>query len=124
MTHRHWPLLVTTGTVIFFTAILAVFIGGSIPSPTSRSHSPQSTNVPTVTVQQYEQTVSNLIVKYQSDGDAKAVYNALSVIRVPKESLSVHIDLVLAFGKLITGSPEEGQARLDALKAANSWLPL
>ncbi len=72
----------------------------------------------------YQSAVTNILTAYKTDKDVEAAYNALILLRVPTSFQQVHFDLVVALGKLMAGETEEGEARLNALKAQNTWLSL
>jgi len=79
---------------------------------------------PAITQADYRSAVNVILDTYASGHDAGRAYNALILLRVPKEDQMIHFDLAVAFGKLVTKETKDGTARLDALKAANSWLHL
>lgn len=79
---------------------------------------------PVVTESDYRSAVNSVLDGYAVSHDAGKTYNALILLRVPKEAQEVHFDLVVAFGKLVTKETKDGEARLSAVKAANSWLHL
>jgi hypothetical protein len=77
-----------------------------------------------VTDESYRAAVTSVLTAYMESKDAKSTYNALVLLRVPGSMQEVHYSLVVAFGKLASGEKTDGEARLSALKAENSWLPL
>lgn len=77
-----------------------------------------------VTQASYQEAVTAILTQYQDDQNEKAAYDALVVVRVPNEDQQLHLDLVIAFGKLLGGDEEDGEARLAALRAQHTWLPL
>lgn len=72
----------------------------------------------------YQSAVNGVLRVYSEDGDAKAAYDALILLRVPSSELTTHLDLVAAMGKLMSGDEADGKARLSALKAQHDWLAL
>jgi hypothetical protein len=72
----------------------------------------------------YTAAVTSLLEDYQAGAEAEATYNALIAVRVPADMLNLHYELVIGFGKLVNGDKADGEARLAALKAQYSWLPL
>jgi hypothetical protein len=93
-------------------------------SPISFSGGSISESIPTVTVGDYRTAVNSILDAYAVSHDAGKTHSALILLRVPKEDQIVHFDLVVAFGKLVTKETKDGEARLAAVKAANSWLHL
>lgn len=84
----------------------------------------ESAAVPAVTDADYRAAANSILDAYAVHRDAGKAYNALIVLRVPKDDQVVHFDLVVAFGKLQTKETKDGEARLSAVKAANPWLHL
>jgi hypothetical protein len=77
-----------------------------------------------ITEDVYQTAVTNLLQTYATEQDSQATYDALIALRVPGTMLNLHYELVIAFGKLLTDDRDDAQARLAALKAQYSWLPL
>lgn len=82
------------------------------------------TQTVTVTDTDYKAAVNTILDDYAKSHDVGGTYDALILLRVPKEDQEVHFDLVVAFGKLESKDTKDGEARLSAVKAANPWLHL
>lgn len=79
---------------------------------------------PAVTDASYQVAVASVLSTYAADKDVEVAYDSLIMLRVPPTMQQVHFDLVVAFGKLVAGDKADAEARLAALKAQYSWLPL
>jgi hypothetical protein len=113
-------LLGTSLALVFvFLTVSRSHTGGSVLIPAKATPT-----APLATEEGYESAVNNIIRTYKMESDAEATYNALILLRVPASDQQVHFDLVVAFGKLMSGKREEGEARLAALHAQNPWLSL
>ena len=84
----------------------------------------QEVIAPVVTDETYKTATTSILSAYATDHSAAAAYDALILLRVPPSMQQLHFDLVVAFGKLASGSQDDGEARLTALKAQYPWLPL
>jgi hypothetical protein len=127
MNHRSWFPAILIGLSL----ALAVFFIGVIKhreagGGTGLFSSPDPLPEPAVAVTEegYRASVNSVLENYSIKKDAKNAYNALILLRVPAADQTLHFDLVVAFGKLSSGQKEEGEARLAALKAENTWLSL
>lgn len=129
-TNRSWFPYISVGLTVLLALVFATkFWGDDVKSfTTERSQSPttseQSSSQGSVTEESYKAAVTTILATYTEDSNPKATYNALVILRVPESMQQVHFDLVVAMGKLAAGDKTDGEARLSALKAENSWLPL
>lgn len=115
--HRSWFPLILTGLSLGLAALIfAVYE----PREVASSQQPVVSQAPTA--EQYQAAVNAVFSTYEANGDTQAAYDALVAIRVPVEFLDVHLALVYALNDLQAGQSAEGQARLDAIRAVNSWL--
>lgn len=122
---RHWfPVIAGGVTLALVLAVAVVYTNRAeksdrIPAETIDASAPAQTE------EEYEQAVRTVLGAYAQDADADAAYDKLLYItRIPAGMKDVHIGLVGAFGKLAAGDREDGNLRLDALKAQYSWLVL
>lgn len=118
MNHRSWFPSILVGLSLLLALIFLVVTKGS---PVHVGVTPPP---PAVSEEDYQGAANTILDTYASNHDASKAYNALILLRVPKEDQAVHFDLVVAFGKLVTKETKEGEARLAAVKAANPWLHL
>lgn len=77
-----------------------------------------------VTEAEYQNAVNTILSTYSLEKNAQAAYGACIQLRVPTGMQTFHIDLIIALGKLASGDVADGQSRLDALLAQNSWLAM
>jgi hypothetical protein len=121
MTHRSWFPSILIGLSLML-ALVFVFVtkGSPIGSPFGSTQG----SAPAVTDADYRAAANTILDAYASNKDVSKAYNALILLRVPREDQQVHFDLVVAFGKLVTKDSKDGEARLAAVKAANPWLHL
>ncbi|MCR4312054.1 MAG: hypothetical protein NUV56_02095 [Candidatus Uhrbacteria bacterium] len=119
---RSWFPFILAGVTILLTAAFILVDDGKIGGISTGGQEEIAT--PTVTEGSYKTAVTAILSTYATDRSASATYNALILLRVPPVMQQLHFDLVVAFGKLVTGDEEDGAARLSALKAQYPWLPL
>lgn len=119
-THRSWFPFILVG---LSTALLALIVVVYDPSATPTVSDGPAIVAPTGT--EYEAAVQSVVTTYfassSSDADQTA-YDALLVMRVPEAYKDVHIALVLAFGQLVVGEGQDGNARLSDIQTANPWI--
>ncbi len=121
MSHRSWFPTILFGLSILLACVFLLFTKhGQILGPAPVNETAQSA----VTVDSYHAAVNAILDAYAGNHDAQKAYNALILLRLPASQEQVHFDLVVAFSKLSLKDTKDGQARLDALKAANPWLHL
>ena len=128
---RNWFPVIVAGLTI----ILAAFfygkyhpdgIGAAVAtikdasSPTSLRGDDESTP----TDSSYQSTVTTIMTTYTADKKAQSAYDALVLLHVPSSMQQLHIDLIIALGKILHGDAADGAARLTSLHAQYSWLPL
>ncbi|MFA6017646.1 MAG: hypothetical protein WCT28_03870 [Patescibacteria group bacterium] len=77
-----------------------------------------------VTEAEYQNAVQTILSTYTAEKSAQAAYDACIQLRVPTGMQTFHIDLIIALGKLVSGDVADGQSRLDALQAQNSWFTM
>ncbi|MFZ2681953.1 MAG: hypothetical protein WAZ14_02575 [Patescibacteria group bacterium] len=123
---RHWFPAILLGMTVILAVVFAAVLSPKGQEFLENNQDVREVTVPSVKVNEetYTQAVSTLLEAYQVDEDPEATYNALIAVRVPGNMLNVHYELVVAFGKLVNGETDDGTARLAALKAQYSWLPL
>jgi hypothetical protein len=123
---RHWFPAILLGFSVALALVFAVIL-----SPQGQEILEKNPDVREVTQsvtpvsdEVYQGAVTSLLNDYAVNDDAEATYRALIAVRVPADSLNLHYELVIAFGKLMSGDTEDGESRLAALKAQYTWLPL
>lgn len=122
---RNWFPFILAGVTLMLTAAFIVVDNGTLGNMSFTSDRESTiSSVPAATEASYTAAVTTILGAYATDRDAGAAYDALVLVRVPAASQALHFDLVVAFGKLASGSEEDGSARLAALKAQYAWLPL
>jgi hypothetical protein len=120
MSHRSWFPPILVGLSLLLGLVFVVALKGDRVIP----QFPHEASTPKISEADYQSAANVILDAYAEDHDASRAYNALILLRVPKEEQEVHFDLVVAFGKLMTKETKEGEARLSALKAAHPWLHL
>ncbi len=120
MNHRSWFPSILIGLSLLLALVFILVTKGSPVSFSKRT----PVEPPAITETDYRSAVNTVLDGYAESKDVSGTYNALILLRVPKESQVVHFDLVVAFGKLMSKEIKDGEARLQAVKAANSWLHL
>lgn len=71
---------------------------------------------------EYMAELTTVLTTYDTDDDVQAAYDELLDMRVPAGYKELHLELVIAFGKLL-GGDEEGASRLETVRSMYSWLP-
>jgi hypothetical protein len=124
--HRHWFPAILIGLTVLLALTFAVVLTPSGQSflDTRPAVRDVINSAPKVTNDSYKQAVTSLLQTYSVDKDAEATYNALIALRVPRDMLNLHYELVIAFGKVNSGDADDASARFAALKAQYTWLPL
>ena len=123
---RSWFPFILAGVTVIMTAAFIVVDGGKIGSVSFSSADDETERIaaPSVTEESYTAAVTAVLSTYATDRSAPDTYGALILLRVPPTMQQLHFDLVVAFGQLSAGNAQDGEARLAALKAQYSWLPL
>lgn len=123
---RHWfPVIVAGLTVLLALVFYASRQQFDFASVTSVFSEPEVVEAPpAVTEADYQSAVTSIMATYKADGNAQAAFDALVVLHVPTSMKSFHIDVIIAFGKLVGKSVADGEARLNALAAQHSWFSL
>ena len=123
---RNWFPVIVAG----LTVLLSLVVYGSrqqvdLSSITSGFSKSEAVEVaPAVTEADYQLAVGTIMAAYAADNNAQSAYDALIVLHVPASRQSFHIDVIVAFGKLVSKDVADGQARLRALAAQYSWFIL
>ncbi len=129
---RNWfPVILAGLTILLATGIYASQYRGDMPFSIS-SEVISNFKIPvrelkqtsSVTSAGYQSAVLTIIATYKTNKNAQSAYDALIVLHVPAVEQSFHIDLIIAFGKLVGGDGADGEARLQALMAQNSWFTM
>jgi len=115
--HRTWFPFILVGLTLALTAVIFAWQEQDVTP--ARVQTQEVHEVPTS--QEYQQEVVSILAQYQQDGDAQWAYGALVETWVPTDAKAVHLDLVIAFGKLVAGD-EVGRELLDSIRASNAWL--
>lgn len=118
--HRSWfPVILTGLSVALGVLIFAVYEPRNEPVQTSTTAEAPAT---ALTADEYQ---SAIVVALGGDAKANAAgtRDILKKMHVPAEYLSLHLQLVFVYNDYVDGNVAEGDARMEALRAANSWLP-
>jgi len=115
--HRNWFPFILVGLTLALAAGVWAWQASDVPS--SRVQTEDVHEAPTS--EEYQQEVARIVTQYEQGGDVQVAYDALVEVWVPTEAKAVHLDLVIAFGKLLAGD-ETGQALLDSIMTDNAWL--
>lgn len=129
---RNWFPVILAGltillAVIFYGKYHPTALGGLSSLPPAMGGPRGAVAVqtaPAVTDTMYQSAVVSVMAAYRTSKNAQAAYDALVLLHVPSSMQQTHIDLIIAFGKLVSGDSADGQARLSAIAAQNSWLAL
>ncbi|MBT3231139.1 hypothetical protein HN358_05205 [Candidatus Uhrbacteria bacterium] len=111
--HRTWfPYILIGLTVVLLLVVFAI-----------TNKSPQQGSEPILTTIEYQETIDQLLIDYYaSDSDTYKIYESLLGLRVQEDQKQVHLDLVLIFGKLLSGEIESINGAIADLGADNPWL--
>ncbi len=124
-THRSWFPFILIGLTLALVAVISVLYR---PYTLQEQRSAEVVHVAPPTPAAYEAAVSTIVTTYfaSSSSDAsKTAYDALIAMRVPSvDYQDVHIALVIAFGQLVAGEDEAGNARLFDVMKAYPWIML
>ena len=111
--HRTWFPYILIGLTL--TLLLVVFA--------ITNSSPQQGSQPILTAGEYQETVTALLNDYSVDErDAYSTYESLLSLRVQEEQKQLHLDLVLIFGKLLSGEIDSIDDSIAQLDIEYSWL--
>lgn len=114
--HRTWFPFILIG--------LTLALAAGIWAWQSDDH-PLASDAPEIvapTLVEYQAEVIAIVQAYLEDGDAQGAYDALLDVWVPSDAKDVHLDLVIAFGKLVSGD-ESGAELLETVRSVYDWLP-
>lgn len=115
--HRSWFPVILTGLSIALAAmIFAVY------QPGEETAEPMVAEMPAPTGDEYQAAIGDIFGP-QATQSVQAKLEALTEMRVPAEYLTLHLQLVFVMNDYVAGNIEEGDARLNALRGTNSWLP-
>ncbi|MBT4857510.1 hypothetical protein HON52_04980 [Candidatus Uhrbacteria bacterium] len=114
-THRTWFPFILVG--------LTIALGAGIWAWTGSDRGPviELPEIVAPTSLEYQQEITAIIASYYDGDDLDDVYASLLDTWVPADAKSVHLDLVIAFGKLVAGD-EEGAELLEAALSTHTWL--
>ncbi len=126
---RNWfPVIVAGLTILlglfFYSKYHPDGIGAAV---TEIRDAPTATSLqsePTPTDSSYQSAVTSIMTTYSADKKAQSAYDALVLLHVPSSMQQLHIDLIIALGKILHGDVDDGATRLTSLHAQYSWLPL
>ena len=123
---RHWFPAILLGFSVALALVFAVVLSPQGQELLEKNPDVRELIAPATTVNEdtYTGAVTSFLQDYAASKAEEATYTALIAVRVPGDMLNLHYELVVAFGKLVNGDTDDGQARLAALKAQYSWLPL
>ncbi len=123
---RHWFPAILLGFSVALALVFTLVLSPQGRELLERTPDVRELMTPEQVVDQvtYTAAITSLLETYTVESVAEDTYNALVAVRVPADMLTLHYELVIAFGKLVQGNQSEGLARLAALKAQYSWLPL
>lgn len=117
MRHSWFPAILAGLTLLLGLVIGVVWWGTAPRVPVDEA------TVVAPTQEAYRAAVTRVIAIYKEDDDAAAAENALALLRVPADALQMHLDLVIAFGKLAAGDAD-GATRRAILAGQYPWLGL
>lgn len=122
---RHWFPVIAGGITLALVLAVAVVYTNRSTGPKSLPAETVDASQPAQTEAEYQQAVRTVLSAYAQNNNPEAAYDTLLYItRIPGSMKDVHIGLVGAFGKLAGGEREDGERRLEALKAQYPWLAL
>jgi hypothetical protein len=115
---RHWFPYILTGLSLALAGLVALAVDWRaaprplVPAP-----------APTITVEEYQTSILSVVEEYKKTEDAARAYQAAILLRVPKDLLQTHLDLVIAWQQLAAGAPD-GKTRLELVAIQSPWLQL
>jgi hypothetical protein len=116
VSHRTWfPFILVGLTITLATGIWAW-------TSSDRSQAPPEIGVEAPTSLEYQAEIAQILQMYLDDDDLDTAYESLVDVRVPSDAQEVHLDLVIAFGKLVAGN-ESGAELLETVRSQHDWLP-
>lgn len=117
--HRSWfPVILTGLSVALGVLIFAAYEPGERATETSTLQVP--TTAPTA--DEYQSAITAALSD-EAHANAAATREVLKKMQVPAEYLALHLQLVFAYNDYVDGNVAEGDARMEALRVANTWLP-
>lgn len=116
VSHRTWFPFILVG--------LTLALGAGVWAWQSNDATPSQPDVAVEapTSVEYQAEVIAIVQSYLDDADEQAAYEALLDVWVPTDAKEVHLDLVIAFGKLVAGD-ESGAELLETVRSVHDWLP-
>jgi hypothetical protein len=115
---RHWFPYILTGLSLALAGLIALAVDWrAVP------RLPAPAPVPTITLEEYQTSILGVVQAYKESGDAARAYQAAILLRVPKDMLQTHLDLVIAWQQLAAGAPD-GKTRLELVSLQSPWLQL
>ena len=123
---RHWFPAILLGFSVALALVFAVILSPQGQELLEKNPDVREVTRPMTQVNEevYKGAITSLLEDYATQQDPEATYNALIALRVPADMLNLHYELVIGFGKIVSGDAADGEARLAALKAQYTWLPL
>lgn len=115
---RHWFPYILTGLSLALAGLIALAVDWQAARPL-----PAPAPVPTITTEEYQTSILAVVEAYKKNGDASQAYQAAILLRVPKDMLQTHLDLVIAWQQLAAGAPD-GKTRLELVSIQSPWLQL
>jgi hypothetical protein len=115
---RHWFPYILTGLSLALAGIIALAVDWRNQAPV-----PMPEPAPTVSLEEYQATMRGIAAEYSATQNAERAYQAAILVRVPKEMLQTHLDLIIAWQQLAAGAAD-GTTRLDVLRLQAPWLQL
>ena len=117
--HRTWFPFILVGLTV---ALAAIIWAWPFSSEQNVGQSSPEQEISTPTYVEYQSQVIAILEAYLETDDEQSAYTALLDVWVPVEAKEVHLDLVVAFGKLAAGD-ENGAELVDQVRASHLWLP-
>ena len=122
---RNWfPVIVAGLTVILAAFFYGKYHPGGISATVAPLVTSSSSTEPAPTDASYQSAVTTIMTTYKADKKAQSAYDALVLLHVPSSMQQLHIDLIIALGKILHGDVDDGTTRLASLRTQYSWLPL
>lgn len=122
---RNWfPVIVAGLTIILAAFFYGKYHPDGIGAAVAPLVTPPPSSEPAPTNDSYQSAVTTIMTTYKADKKAQSAYDALVLLHVPASMQQLHIDLIIALGKILHGDANDGATRLTSLHAQYSWLPL
>lgn len=113
LSHRTWFPFILVG----LTLVLALGVYAFI------THKNASVEERVLTQEEYHQEVTSLLGDYsQGAKSAESVYNTLLSLHIPESEKDIHLDLVLLFGKVLSGELDPAEGDIATMQSTYDWL--